>query len=138
MSFSILTLIIIVVAQYVLGALWYSVIFKNQWIDINHPEGKPTKEEMAVMEKEAMPLYGYQLIVTIIAAIAQWYFVAMNYSNWLMTSLVLWAGVVATTVIISVMWSDPKNKQKLLHIGIVTSNLLVNALFAGWMFATFK
>jgi hypothetical protein len=138
MTFNILTLVIVVVCQYVLGAIWYSFIFKDQWLDINHPEGRPSKEEMAVMGKDAMPLYGYQLIVTIIQALATWYFVSMNYNNWLTTSLVLWAGIITTTVIISLMWSDPKNKQKLLHIGIVASNLLLNAIFAGWMFATFR
>jgi heme O synthase-like polyprenyltransferase len=138
MSFNWLLIIGIVILQYVIGALWYSVIFGKQWIEINHPEGTPTKEEMAQLEKDAIPYYGIQLVLTIITVLAQWYFVMINTSNWLMTSIIIWGGFLVPTVIQSVIWSDPKNKKKPLQIFILSLNYLVTILIAGWLIVTFK
>jgi Protein of unknown function (DUF1761) len=138
MSFNWLLIIGIVILQYVIGALWYSVIFGKQWIEINHPEGKPTKEEMAQLEKDAIPYYGIQLVLTIITVLAQWYFVMINTSNWFMTSIIIWGGFLVPTVIQSVIWSDPKNKKKPLQIFILSLNYLVTILIAGWLMVTFK
>jgi heme O synthase-like polyprenyltransferase len=138
MSINWFIIIVAVVIQYVIGALWYSVIFGKQWIEINHPEGKPSKEEMAQLEKDAMPYYGIQLVLTIITVLAQWYFVTINTSNWFMTSLVIWVGFLVPTVIQSVIWSDPKNKKKPLQIFILSLNYLVTIIIAGWLLATFR
>lgn len=127
----------VIVAQYIIGALWYSVIFGKQWIEINHPEGKPSKEEMERLEKEAMPFYGVQLVLTIITVIVQSYFVQMDTSNWFITSILIWLGFIMPTVVQGVIWTDPKNKKKLLQISILASNYLVTIILAGWLLASF-
>jgi hypothetical protein len=138
MSLNWITLAVVVVLQYVIGALWYSVFFKNQWIKINHPDGMPSPEEMGKMGKEAIPYFGIQFGLTVMTAIIQWYVMANSSLNWLIISILIWGGFLVPTLIQSVIWSDPRNKKKLMQIGIVTLNLLVNSLLAGYLFATFR
>jgi hypothetical protein len=133
-----LTITGVVILQYIIGALWYSVIFGKQWIDINHPEGKPSKEEMARLEKQAIPYYGIQLILTIITVFVQSYFIKIQPSNWFMTSILIWLGFLMPTVVQGVIWSDPKNKKKVLQIGILSLNYLVTILIAGFLLSYFK
>jgi Protein of unknown function (DUF1761) len=138
MSINWLVLILVVLVQYVIGALWYSVVFQKQWVKINHPDGKPSKEEMARLEKEAMPYYGIQFVVTFLTAFSQWYFISLQQQNWLAVSLILWGGFLIPGVVQTIIWSDPKNKLKLLQFGIMAANLLLLTLIAGWAFYTFK
>jgi hypothetical protein len=131
-------LIGIIILQYVIGALWYSVIFGKQWIGINHPNGNPSKEEMARLEKEAIPYYGIQLVLTVLTVISQSYFVMMQSSNWFIISIAIWGGFLVPTVIQGVIWSDPTNKKKPLQIFILSLNYLVTILTAGWLMVTFR
>jgi hypothetical protein len=64
--------------------------------------------------------------------------VSKDPSNWLMTSFLIWLGFIFPTVVQGVIWSDPKNKLKLLQISILASNYLVTILIAGWLLATFR
>jgi hypothetical protein len=133
-----LILIGAVILQYVIGALWYSVIFGKQWLLINHPNGLPSKEEQAKLEKEAMPFYGIQLVLTIVTVVVQNYFVNLQISNWFSTSILIWVGFIVPTVIQGVIWSDPKNKNKLMQIGILALNYLITIILVGWLIATFR
>lgn len=138
MTFNWLIIIAVVIGQYVIGALWYSVIFGKQWLEINHPEGLPSKEEMEKMEKEAIPFYAIQLVLTIVTVLVQAYFVGLQSSNWFTTSILIWLGFIAPTVVQGVIWSDPKNKKKVMQIGILSLNYLVTIILAGWALATFR
>jgi Protein of unknown function (DUF1761) len=127
----------IIVAQYIIGALWYSLIFGKQWIQINHPKGLPSKEEIARLEKEATPYYIIQFVLTCITAWVQWKFIMNDQDNWVSISLLIWAGFLVPSIIQTVMWSDPQNKKKLLQVGIMALHFLVTVLLAGYVFATF-
>ena len=133
-----LVLIVVVILQYVIGALWYSVLFKNQWISINHPNGSPSKAELEKLAKEAMPYYFIQLAITVLTAASQWYFVNQQSNNWFMISVILWGGFLVPGVVQTIIWSDPKNKKKLLQFGIMALNLLILTLLAGWVFMMFR
>jgi hypothetical protein len=137
MSVNWLVLVGVIVVQYIIGALWYSVIFGKQWININHPEGKPSKAEMERLEKEAMPYYGIQLVLTAVTAYIQWYFISLQETKWLSISLLIWLGFLVPSIIQTVMWSDPKNKKKVLQVGIMSLHFLVTVILAGWAFVTF-
>lgn len=137
MSFNLLVFIGVVIFEYVLGALWYSLFFGKQWLKINHPAGLPSKLEMQNLAKKATPYYGIQLFLTIVSAWVQWFFVSLQPTNWFKVSIFIWAGFMVPTLIQSVIWSDPKNNHKLLQIAIVSLNFLVNLIIAGWLFVTF-
>jgi glycerol-3-phosphate acyltransferase PlsY len=133
-----MVLIVVIVVQYVFGAVWYSAIFQKQWVEINHPEGKPSKAEMERLGKEATPYYIVQLVMTALTAWAQWYFISMQPNNWFNISFWLWLGFLVPGVIETIIWSDPKNKKKVLQTVIMSANLFLLTMVAGWAFVTFK
>jgi Protein of unknown function (DUF1761) len=137
MSINWLSFVLLTLAQYIIGALWFSVFFKNQWILINHPEGTPSKQEMERMGKEAVPYFGIQLLLQIIYNYAFVYIYKNSNINWLVLSLTIWFGFFSTMIVQSVIWSDPKNKRKLLQISIVSLEMLVLTVFSGWVFSNF-
>jgi Protein of unknown function (DUF1761) len=137
MSINWLVLVGVVVVQYVIGALWYSVIFGKQWMQINHPNGLPSVEEMKKLGDEATPSYAIQLLLTIATVAVQYYFMDKHPMDWLMTSFLIWFGFLAPIAIQGVIWSDPQNKKKALQIGILCLNYLVTAIIAGYLIATF-
>lgn len=137
MSINWLVLAGVIVVQYVIGALWYSMIFGKQWLAINHPNGLPSKDEMSKMEKEAVPFYGLQLVLTIVTVVVQMHFIKLNISEWLLTSFLIWLGFLAPIAIQGVIWSDPSNKKKALQIGILCLNYLVTAIVSGFLITKF-
>jgi hypothetical protein len=138
MSINWIVLIGVIVLQYVIGALWYSLVFGKQWMKINHPNGLPSKEEMIRLEKEAMPYYGIQLVLTTVTAWVHLYFVSLQPSNWFATSILIWIGFLVPSLIQAIIWSDPHNKQKPLQVGIMALHFLLISILAGWAFATFR
>ena len=137
MSINWLVFIGVIIVQYVIGALWYSLIFGKQWILINHPEGRPSKKEMEEMGKTATPYYVIQLVLTTVTAYFQWVFVMENMDKWLETSLLIWVGFLVPMIIQTIIWSDPNNKRKLTQVGIMALHSLVTVILAGWAFAMF-
>lgn len=127
----------VIVLQYIIGALWYSVIFGKQWLEINHPNGLPSKEEMKKLGDAATPFYGIQLLLTIATVAVQYYFVKMQVSDWFLISILIWVGFIVPTVIQGVIWSDPTNKKKAMQIGILCLNYLVTVIVAGYLIAMF-
>jgi Protein of unknown function (DUF1761) len=138
MSLNIVVLLVVIVVQYVFGAVWYSLIFQKQWMEINHPEGTPSKAEMERLGKEATPYYIIQLVMTALTACAQWYFISLQPNNWFTISFWLWLGFLVPGIVQTIIWSDPKNKKKVLQMGIMALNLFLLTMFAGWAFVTFK
>jgi Protein of unknown function (DUF1761) len=138
MSINWLVFIGVTIAQYVIGALWFSVLFGKQWIKINHPEGTPSKKQMEEMGKTAGPLYGIQLGLQVIMNLALLYLLQNSTIAWATLGLIVWAGFLTTMIVQNVIWSDPKNKLKLLQIAIVSSEMFVLTMIAAWAFAAFK
>jgi hypothetical protein len=131
--------ILVTIIQYVIGALWYSVVFGKQWLAINHPEGTPSKEEMKEMEKQATPYYAIQLLLTIGTNIGLLYVLQKtNYTDWLSTTFIVWLCFMVSMTVQNIIWSDPKNKLKTLQIGIITLHMIITLLIAGWAFTMYR
>jgi hypothetical protein len=127
----------VIIAQYIIGALWYSLLFGKQWLEINHPNGLPSKTEMEKLAKSATPYYAIQFVLTCVTAWVQWYFVMSDQDNWLSVSLLIWIGFLVPSIIQTVIWSDPQNKKKPLQIGIMSLHFLFTTILAGWVYVTF-
>jgi hypothetical protein len=139
MSINWLAFIIVTLIQYGIGAVWYSLLFGKQWLEINHPEGTPSKEQIAEMGKQATPYYAIQLILTAATNIGLLYFLQKtNYKDWLASTFVIWLCFTVSMTIQNIIWSDPKNKKKALQVGIIVLHMLVTLILGGWVFTTFR
>lgn len=135
-----------VVAQFVLGALWYSpLLFGKWWMQIMECDTL-SKEELKKMQKEMAPFYGLQFLLTILTTwvlVMFFYYLlkanvgfhAYGVAGW------VWLGFLAPTQIAGVVWANTKRKfwGKQIFIMITYSliSMMMTAYFLGkmvWVF----
>ncbi len=128
------TLIILAtVAQFTLGALWYSpVLFGNTWMKIMGAE-KYTKEEIAKMQKEMAPFYFLQIFLSLVTT-----FVLANnlsFGNLFGASayfyaFFMWLGYIAPIQVGSVIWGSTSKKFWTKQILIMISYQFIAIMLA--------
>lgn len=126
---------IAVIAQFALGAVWYSpFLFGNIWMKIVGAENC-TKEEIQKMQKSMMPFYLLQLLLTVI--FTNFLAVFIHYTSLANvglgaygTALLIWFAFIVPTQISSVIWAGSKKELWLKQILIMTGNQLVGILLA--------
>lgn len=110
MNNTVLAVILATVAQFAIGAIWYSAIFGKIWGKIHGFDKLPKAKQDEMMSKMG-PIYGLQLGVTVIAALvlAEVIQLVPGYSVYALASL-LWLGFIVPTQVSSVLFSndDPK------------------------------
>jgi hypothetical protein len=67
MSINWLVFSLVTISQVVIGALWFSFLFKDIWLKINHPDKLPSESEMKELGKQAGPAFVIQLVIQIIS-----------------------------------------------------------------------
>ncbi len=125
-----------VVVQFVLGAVWHSpLMFGKLWMKImNEDCEKWTKEQMDKMQKEMMPFYGLQLILTIITT----FVLASNLAFGNLQGVAaqfyaffMWLGYMMPIQVASVIWGGTKKsywpKQIAIMIGYTFIGLQIAA-----------
>lgn len=131
------TLIILAtVVQFVLGALWYSpLIFGKWWMQIMEV-GHMSKEELAKMQKEMMPFYGLQFVLTLVT---NWVLASNIAFNGLETGAALffagfmWVGFVAPVILQSIIWGNTKKKYWVKQAFVSLSYQLVAILISAYI-----
>lgn len=81
MQFNILAILAATAVQFFVGAMWYTVIFGKRWGEI-HGFNNLSKEVQEKMMKQMGPLYGVQLLFTLITSVVFSIFVTMLPSDW--------------------------------------------------------
>ncbi len=125
------------VAQFVIGALWYTPIFGKLWAKI-HCFDQLDKKTQQQMQAEMMPLLGAQLLVTIITSVVLSVLIKAlpSFSPYLLVVLV-WAGFVVPTQISAVIFGGTPGKWILTKIGIMAGGslacLTAAAAILGWL-----
>ena len=133
------TLIIVAsLAQFILGALWYSpLIFGKWWMEIMEVTTIP-KEEMQRMQKAMAPFYGLQLILTILFTLVLAMFIhylqmanvgfhAYGVAGW------IWLGFIMPTQVAGVVWANTKRKFWIKQIFVMTSYQLAGLMLAAFV-----
>ena len=110
------------IAQFILGALWYSpLMFGKWWMQIMECDNIP-KEELQKMQKEMMPFYGAQFLLTL--------FTTFAFANFMMYATGLsvyhaawwiWIGFVAPVQIGTVIWGRTKRQFWMKQIFVMLS-----------------
>lgn len=76
MQFNILAILAATVAQFIVGAFWYTFLFGKQWGKI-HGFDKLSKKVQDEMVSKMGPIYGAQFVVTLVASFVFSIFVTM-------------------------------------------------------------
>lgn len=106
MEINYLAVLVASILSMVLGALWYGPLFGKKWMQIIG--AKPmTEAEKKQMQKQAMPLYLVQFLLTLF----QVYVLAQYIAGWtdasgIENSLWIWAAFVMPTVAGASMWNN--------------------------------
>lgn len=108
------TLIIVAtIMQFVLGAFWYSpVLFGNTWMKIMGVE-KYTKEEISKMQKEIIPFYLLQILLTLVTTFvlaSNLSFNNLSGSPAYFYAFFVWFGYIMPVQVGSVIWGSTSKK----------------------------
>ena len=111
MEFNIVAIILATVVQFIIGALWYSVLFGKLWGRI-HGFDTLTKEAQKKLQKEATPFYVVQLIMTVITTVVLYIFIVFLPHDWNIYALAgfFWLGFVLPTQVSAVMFGGTEKK----------------------------
>ncbi|MFZ1720458.1 MAG: DUF1761 domain-containing protein [Candidatus Moraniibacteriota bacterium] len=128
------------VAQFILGALWYSpLLFGKWWMQIMEM-AQLSKEEQKNMQKAMAPFYIVQILLTLLSTFVLAMFVqylqmanvgfhAYGVAGW------IWLGFIAPTQIASVIWANTKREYWWKQIFIMTSYQLVGLMMTAWIWS---
>lgn len=136
MSINIWAVLVATLAQFVVGAVWYTAIFGKQWGEMFGFDKMP-KAEQQKMQKQMGPFYGVQLLVTFMTAYVLAHFIvaqpdvaAYKIAFW------VWLGFVVPTQVSAVIFGGVEPKWIPRRIGIMASGSLACLLVAAWVLHT--
>jgi hypothetical protein len=127
-------IIVATIAQFVLGALWYSpMLFGKVWMQIMEVTHL-SKEAMQKMQKEMAPFYGLQILLTLFTTFNLANFIGMlpQFSSYHL-AFWIWSAFIVPTQISAVIWANTKKKYWLKQLGIMISMQLVGIMLAAWI-----
>ncbi len=135
MELNIVAVIVSTLVMFAVGAFWYSVPFQKAWSSV-HGFDKLSKKEQDVLMKSMGPIYGVQLIVTVIMSIALTV-MAQEFDDLPLVypAFFIWLGFVMPSQVSAVLFSRTENRFKLQQILIMTSESLIRLLIAAWVVA---
>lgn len=126
------------VAQFVLGALWYSpLIFGKWWMQIMEV-AHLSKEELSKMQKEMGPFYALQFVLTFIitTSLAGTHALAVSADptcSIYAMAFGVWFGFIAPVQISTVIWGNTKKKFWAKQLFVMLSMQLVGIMLAAWI-----
>jgi hypothetical protein len=123
------------VAQFILGAVWYSPLMFGKWwmqiMEVAHLD----KESLAKMQKEMAPFYALQLMLTLVTTFCLANVLAFgtmanpDYSVY-GAAFWTWFGFIATTQVSTVIWGNTKKKYWAKQLFVMLSMQLVGIMLA--------
>ena len=130
MEINYISVLLATVVQFVIGALWYSVLFGKLWGRI-HGFDKLSKEVQQEMMKKMGPFYGLQILVTLITSFVLTIFITYmpDWNPYAMAGF-FWLGFVLPTQVSAVIFGGTEGKWILKKI-LVQSGAAFCCLEAG-------
>lgn len=131
MTLSLWVLLAATAASFFIGAIWYSVLFRKQWMEITGMADK-TAEEMEQGKKEIGPLMLLQLVLTVVQVyVLSWVVVHMPDSSSILIALMLYVGFVLPTLIAGTMWTGIEKRLMVKQLVIQLCCQLVTFVVLG-------
>ncbi len=133
MEISFLMVLVCAVVSIIIGSLWYGpMIFGKAWMRLNKidPECMNDPVKRKEMQKQAMPAYILQLVLSIVQIYVLAMFVSMG-TNALATSLLVWLGFLMPMSAQGSMWNNDTKKNNQTTFLIVAGFNLVLSIALG-------
>lgn len=110
MQLNFVAIVLATIAQFIIGAVWYSALFGKLWGRI-HGFDKLSKETQAKMMKAMGPFYALQFLVTIITTVVLSIFITYQ-PAWNAYAMVgfFWMGFVVPTQVSAVIFGGTESK----------------------------
>ena len=106
------------VVYYVIGALWYSVIFGKRWMKLMDIKKKNLKK---AMEKGVVKSYVYSLVAKVIAVYVLALFVGLagvnGFVGGLYIGVLAWIGFFITNSLDSILWEEKPVELFMVNMG---------------------
>ena len=134
MEINYLTILACGVLAMVAGAIWYSpLLFGNIWMRINKMS-MPRPEEMAKQQREMIPTYIIQFVMTLTLVYVLAHFVkGWSDVSGITAALWVWLGFVVPTLASSVLWTNESNKDKFARFAVQAGYNLVLFVAFGYI-----
>ncbi len=121
------------VAQFVLGAVWYSpVLFGNTWMRIMETTHF-SKEELQKMQKAMGPFYILQFFLTLFSTFALVNLAAVTPFSLYHIAFWVWLGFIVPTQIGGVIWGNTKKQYWLKQILIMVTYQLLGIMLGAFI-----
>lgn len=126
MELNYLAILLATVAQFICGALWYSLLFGKLWGKI-HGFDKLSKETQQEMMKGMGVFYGIQFVSTLVTSFVLAIFITYLPSDWNVYALAgfFWIGFVVPAQIGAVIFGGTEKKWMLQKVLIQAFSALV-------------
>jgi hypothetical protein len=111
MQVNLLAVIVATVVQFIIGAIWYSLLFGKLWGRI-HGFDKLPKATQEKMMKEMGPYYGLQALITLITSYMLATFLAYLPQDWSPYGMaaMLWLGFIVPAQVSAVIFGGTEKK----------------------------
>lgn len=137
MEVNILAVIAATVAMFVVGAVWYMVLFSKQWSKMHGLE-KITDEEFKEMSDKMGPFYGLQLVMTMLSAwVLAYLMVLLPDMSPVLVAVLVWAGFILPADVSSVIFGGTKGKYIIPKILIQAGEALLRLVVAALIISLF-
>jgi uncharacterized membrane protein YkgB len=127
---------VVTVANFIFGALWFSLFFGKQWMWIHHGDKAPSEKEMKEMSKGMWVLMVSEFVVTTLMIIGLACIIrAIPEYSGLQNAFMVWLAFVMPMVVSGVLWGNDRKEWRMLKIILSSSYRLVALLAAGYVLA---
>jgi hypothetical protein len=139
MTINFLAIILVTIASFMGGALWFGPIFGKAWMKIHHAHAL-SKEETQKAMKGSWKLMLGEFILTFVINFFLYFIVSQ--SSMLMfalgTAFYIWLGFVLPTTVSSVLWGNDDRKVMFKKVAISSIYRLLVLLAAAYVFFTWN
>lgn len=151
MTINFLAIIVVTIATFIAGALWFGPIFGKVWMKIHHAD-KLSKEEMAKSMKGMWKLMTAEFVLTFVMNFFLYFIVTLIKGVYLslgtsvgydpagpllailVTTFFIWLGFVLPAITSSVLWGNDDRKVMFKKIAISSVYRLFALLAAAYIF----
>lgn len=129
-----MTIAIMTVVCFVLGAVWHSALFGKLWTRIHHGKDTLTPAELKSAEKGLPIIMIVEFLATLLMIIGLACIVrAIPQYSGMMNALLVWVAFVLPTMTSSVIWGNDKKNYMMTKIAVSSICRLIGLLATGYV-----